>query len=84
MTTDDKEALKEVLSGARNIILILALVFLLYALMNGAANWLDSRPTPSNQRFEVVDRYENRCDVVRYNPDGSARYSYFLDCGNQK
>ena len=83
MTTDDKEALKEVLSGARNIILILALVFLLYALMNGAANWLEAQPTPSNQRFEVVDEYKG-CDVVQYNPDGSARYSYFLDCGNQK
>ena len=83
MTTDDKEALKEVISGARNIILILALVFLLYALMNGAANWLEAQPTPSNQRFEVVDEYKG-CDVVQYNPDGSARYSYFLDCGNQK
>lgn len=79
MNTEDKEALKEVLSGARNIILIVALVFLLYALMNGAANWLDAQPTPSNQRFEVVDEYKG-CDVVQYNPDGSARYSYFLDC----
>lgn len=80
MTNDDKEALKEVLLGARNFILIVALVFLLYAIINGAANWLEAQPTPSNQRFEVVDRYENRCDVVRYNPDGSARYSYFLHC----
>jgi hypothetical protein len=51
--------------------------------MNGAANWLEAQPTPSNQRFEVVDEYKG-CDVVQYNPDGSARYSYFLDCGNQK
>ena len=79
MTTEDKEALKEVLSGARNIILILALVFLLYALMNAAANWLDAQPTPQNQRFEVVDEYKG-CDVIQYNPDGSARYSYFLHC----
>jgi len=30
--------------------------------------------------FEVVDRYQNRCDVIQYTPDNSARYSYFLDC----
>ena len=31
-------------------------------------------------KFEVVDRYQNRCDVIQYTPDNSARYSYFLDC----
>ncbi len=29
--------------------------------------------------FSTEDEYKG-CDVVRYNPDGSARYSYFLDC----
>jgi hypothetical protein len=27
----------------------------------------------------VVDRYKG-CNVIRYAPDNSARYSYFLDC----
>jgi hypothetical protein len=34
----------------------------------------------SKSNFEVVDRYQDRCDVVRYTPDQSARYTYFLDC----
>ena len=51
-----------------------------YLTINSAANWLESQPRLSNERFEVVDRYEGRCDVIRYTPDNSARYSYFLDC----
>jgi hypothetical protein len=83
MTNDDKEFLKEFLTGAMLPVGILGVVVLLTIILNGAANWLDSQPTPSNQRFEVVDEYKG-CDVVRYNPDGSARYSYFLDCNNTR
>ena len=36
-------------------------------------------PEAPKSNFEVVDEYKG-CDVVQYNPDGSARYSYFLDC----
>ena len=79
MTTDDKEALKEFLTGAKLGVGVFGVLVLLVFTLNGAANWLDSQPTPSNQRFEVVDEYKG-CDVVQYNPDGSARYSYFLDC----
>ena len=52
--------------------------------MNGAANWFKSQPSPPDQKFEVVDRYDNRCDVVRYTPDYSGRYAYFLDCSNKQ
>ena len=38
-----------------------------------------AEPQPEPQRFEVVAKYEE-CNVVRYDPDYSARYSYFLDC----
>jgi len=76
MTQDDKVALKEFLSGA---MLGVGVLILLVFILNGAANWLDAQPTPSNQRFEMVDEYKG-CDVVQYNPDGSARYSYFLEC----
>ena len=79
MKPDDKEALKEFLSAAKLGASVLGVVVLLSIILNGAANWLDSQPTSSNQRFEVVDEYKG-CDVVQYNPDGSARYSYFLDC----
>ena len=33
----------------------------------------------SKSNFEVVDTYKG-CEVVRYTPDQSARYTYFLDC----
>ena len=49
-------------------------------IMNGAINWLESQPSSPDQKFAVVDRYDNRCDVVQYTPDNSAKYSYFLDC----
>jgi hypothetical protein len=48
-------------------------------LMNCATNWLEMQPTPADKKFEVVDTYKG-CDVVRYTPDQSARYTYFLDC----
>ena len=58
-------------------------IFLLIFLMNTTANWLEAQPTPQNKRFEVVDTYKD-CDVVRYTADNSARYSYFLDCRNER
>jgi hypothetical protein len=39
----------------------------------------DVKPVEPDQKFEVVDTYKE-CDIVRYTPDNSARYSYFLDC----
>jgi len=48
-------------------------------ILNGAANWVESKPSPPERKFEVVDTYKG-CDVVRYTPDYSARYAYFLDC----
>ena len=67
----------------KSIIVIIVGIAALSFLMNGAANWLESQPTEPDQKFEVVDVYKG-CDVVQYTPDNSARYSYFLDCGNQK
>ena len=61
------------------IIIIVGIVLLSFA-MNGAINWLESQPSSPDQKFAVVDRYDNRCDVVQYTPDNSAKYSYFLDC----
>ena len=48
-------------------------------IVNCAANWIEMQPTPEDKKFEVVDTYKG-CDVVRYTPDNSARYDYFLDC----
>jgi len=48
-------------------------------ILNGAANWVESKPSPPERKFEVVDTYKG-CDVVRYTPDYSAKFAYFLDC----
>ncbi len=58
-------------------------IFLLIYLINDTGNYgMNVKPAEaasSKSNFEVVDTY-NGCDVVRYTPDNSARYSYFLDC----
>ena len=62
-----------------SVIVVVGLILLAVG-MNAAANYIESTPSPADEKFMVVDRYKG-CDVVRYNPDHSARYSYFLDCG---
>ena len=37
-------------------------------------------PVEPKSNFEVVDRYQDRCDVVRYTVPIEAKYHYFLDC----
>jgi len=37
-----------------------------------------SDSTKSEEKFKVVDRYEN-CNIIRYT-DASNRYQYFLQC----
>jgi hypothetical protein len=64
----------------KRTIIIVTGILLLSFVMNGAANWLESQPSAPDQKFEVVDRYDNRCDVVQYTPTNAARYTYFLDC----
>ena len=44
----------------------------------------DIKPAEPDQKFEVVDTYNGRCDVVRWTNNQLAEYKYFLDCGNQK
>ena len=44
------------------------------------------KPSPENHtvtpktNFAVVDRYENRCDVVQWSDNQMSTYKYFLDC----
>lgn len=63
----------------KGIIIFLIGIFILSIIMNGAANWLESKPLPPEQKFSIADTYHG-CNVVRYTPDHSARYFYFLDC----
>lgn len=67
----------------KTIIVFLGFISAFAFLMNGVANWLEAQPSPPDQKFAVVDTYKG-CDVVRYTPDNSARYSYFLDCKNER
>lgn len=39
----------------------------------------DVKPSPPDQKFEVVDTYKG-CDVVRWTNNQLAEYKYFLDC----
>ena len=67
----------------RAFIIFGGVLIFLAVIMSGATNWLKLQPAEALQyesKFEVVDRYQNRCDVIQYIPDNSARYSYFLDC----
>ena len=66
----------------KTIVITVVGIAALSFLINGAANWLDVQPPVSSQKFEVVDTYSG-CDVVRYDPDYSARYTYFLDCSKK-
>jgi hypothetical protein len=79
MTTDDKEFLKDFLSGVMLGVGTLGVVGLLAIILNGAANWLESQPSPPDQKFAVVDTYKG-CEVVQYSPTNASRYTYFLDC----
>ena len=63
----------------KGIIIFFVGLSVLALILNGAANWVESKPSPPERKFEVVDTY-NGCNVVRYTPDYSARYAYFLDC----
>jgi hypothetical protein len=62
----------------RSIIIVTGILLLSF-IMNATANWLEAQPSPPDQKFEVVDTY-NDCAVVRYTPTNAARYAYFLDC----
>jgi len=63
----------------RGSVIVVVGIILTTFVLNFAANYIESTPSPADEKFMVVDRY-NGCSVVRYNPDHSARYSYFLDC----
>ena len=63
----------------RNVIIFGGVLIFLATIMNAATNWLESQPSPPNQKFSVVDTYRG-CSVVQYTPTNASRYTYFLDC----
>ena len=61
-------------------IFVIVVSVLLYAyIVYNSANWQEPQPSSPDQKFAVVDTY-NQCDVVQYSPTNAARYHYFLDC----
>jgi len=79
MTEEDKYALKELLRGV-SVFLGASAVFIIILIV--LAHFA-SGGKPLEASFEVVDKYDNRCNVIRYTPDNSARYVYFLDCSSK-
>jgi hypothetical protein len=61
------------------LVIFISIILFFAFIANTSANWLESQPTPENEKFAVVDRY-NGCDVVQYTPTNSAKYYYFLQC----
>jgi hypothetical protein len=51
-------------------------------LMYFGTKWIEAHPSLPEARFKIVDSWQG-CNVVRYTPDGNARYAYFLDCGGK-
>jgi len=63
----------------KGIIIFFVGLSVIALVINGAANWVESKSSPPERKFELVDRY-NGCDVVKYTPDYSAKSAYFLNC----
>jgi hypothetical protein len=64
-------------NGVAFSIAITAFAFVVIAVITG-------NNTPINESsFEVVDQYKE-CDVVRYAPQQTATYKYFLYCEKNK
>ena len=76
MTENNKYIIKEFLRAVG----VTSGVFVVFGIICLVVINLSTGDKPLKSSFEVVDRYDNRCDVVRYTPQNAARYYYFLDC----
>ena len=75
MTENNKYIIKEFLLAVG----VTSGVFVVFGIICLVIINLSTGDKPLKSSFEVVDTYKG-CDVVRYTPDNSARYDYFLDC----
>ena len=76
MTENNKYIIKEFLL----VVGVTSGVFVVFGIICLVVINLSTGGKPLKSSFEVVDRYDNRCDVVRYTPQNDAKYHYFLDC----
>jgi len=81
ISEEDKFALQEFLQGAGVVIGTVAVLIVILIVI---AHFASGDNPINSASFEVVDKYENRCNVIRYTPNNSARYVYFLDCEKNK
>ena len=76
MTEDDKYTFKEFRNGVALTLGVVGITMLIIVAL--------SNNTPINESsFEVVDTYKG-CDIVKYAPQQTATYKYFLYCENNK
>ena len=61
---------------------VVGMVFLtgLYVFLSPVENVKPAEALDSKGSFVVVDRYQDRCDVVQWHYSMLAEYKYFLDC----
>lgn len=70
----DFEYRKTLITGA--IIGLSVMLLVIYMVKPSSQN---HTVTPKTN-FAVVDRYEDRCDVVQWSDNQMSTYKYFLDC----
>ena len=78
MTEDDNQFLKEFLSGAGGVIVVVGLFILFIALIGQAQN-----SPVEQQSTKVVGTYKE-CDIIQWYYGPLASYKYFLYCGENK
>jgi predicted negative regulator of RcsB-dependent stress response len=74
MNQEDKEALKEFLTGAATVFAVLGVIVAVIAVLGWSVE-----PTEHKQETEVVGTYKE-CDIVRLSYAPLAEYKYFLHC----
>ena len=80
MTQDDKQALKEFLSGAA-VAIGISVVFLVIIFASGIVTTETAKDSSSSAK--VVDTYKG-CDIIQWHYGPLAEYKYFLYCPNER
>ena len=75
MTDDDKDALKEFLSGVAFTVGVVGIIVIGVAIMTGGVP--DKEPST-----KVVGTYKD-CDIIQWHYGALAEYKYFLYCGDK-
>jgi len=78
MTQDDKQFLKEFLTGGGIIGVVVGLFILFVVLLGQSQN-----PSVEQQSTKVVGEYKG-CDIIQWHYGPLAEYKYFLYCNNTK